>query len=190
MFTSLMTNKCTISSVVEAEDLPPGPGAYALIIGVLRPMAVPLPGKGSVVLSEGHYLYAGSAKGPGGIRARTRRHLKGAKPIHWHVDRLTNACGVTAILAFPGGHECGLLDRVSDWPGTAFPAPGFGSTDCRSCPSHLAKLGETFVANDLEPKGPGGRALIGDLAEGGGAGEAVIWRAPPALCFWSPPASS
>ncbi|HEC14779.1 MAG TPA: GIY-YIG nuclease family protein [Rhodospirillales bacterium] len=185
-----MTNKYDISSVAAAEDLPAGPGSYALIVAVLRPMAVPFPGKGRAILPEGYYLYAGSAKGPGGIRARTRRHLKGAKPIHWHVDRLTNANGVAMVLAFPGGAECGLLERVANWPGVSFPAPGFGSTDCRSCPSHLVKLAEGFAVDGLDSNEPGGPVLVGDMTEGGGGNEAVIWRAPPVRCFWSPPASS
>ena len=40
-------------------------------------------------LEPGCYLYVGSAMGHGGLAARLRRHLCGARRrLHWHIDRL------------------------------------------------------------------------------------------------------
>ena len=41
------------------------------------------------MLAPGCYVYAGSARGPGGIRARVRRHLRPDKTPHWHIDQVT-----------------------------------------------------------------------------------------------------
>lgn len=41
-------------------------------------------------------------------------------------------------MAFPGQSECALLARLLEIDeGVSVPVPGFGSTDCRRCPSHL-----------------------------------------------------
>lgn len=116
-----------------AEDLPADGGAYALVIRLETAAAG---------LEPGLYLYAGSAYGPGGIRARVRRHLRADKRVHWHVDRLTAAGHVAAVLAVPGGGECAIVDTVLAEPGISVPAPGFGSSDCRRCPAHLVRLAD------------------------------------------------
>ena len=111
---------------------------------------------GFPTLPRGRYLYAGSAHGPGGIRARARRHLRPEKPVHWHVDRLTNAFGVALVIACPGGSECALLARARSMPGAGVPAPGFGATDCRTCPAHLVRLPDG-VARTALPAHLGGK---------------------------------
>lgn len=56
------------------DDAPSLPGAYILVIKIINMMTVTLPGKQTVSLVPGRYLYCGSAKGPGGpVRFRTRR---------------------------------------------------------------------------------------------------------------------
>lgn len=121
-------------------DVPPTPGAYALII-TLDACSGNLP--------PGHYLYAGSARGPGGIRARVRRHLSTTKSIHWHVDRLTTAGRVGDVIALPGGRECAIVAAICDLPGVTVPAPGFGSSDCRACPAHLLRLPDGLDTGDV-----------------------------------------
>jgi histidyl-tRNA synthetase len=159
-----------VTAVVEdAEALPAEPGAYLLVIDLLRPLARALPGRANG-LPAGRYAYAGSARGPGGIRARVRRHLKAAKTVRWHVDRLTNSAGVQAVLAFPGWRECDLVVVLAAVPGVTAPVSGFGSTDCRCCAAHLLALPDDLDAGGLA-------ALLGPAA---------IWRAPPAACFWRP----
>ncbi len=107
------------------DTIPPLPGAYVLVIR----LDTPLP-----PLAPGRYLYCGSAKGPGGLRARLGRHMRKGKKIRWHVDRLTEAGHVEGAYVFEDGNECDLVARLSDLP---IPWPGFGSSDCRRCQSHL-----------------------------------------------------
>ena len=82
--------------------------------------------------------------GHAGRPFRLRRHLKPAKAIRWHIDRLTAAGRVVAVHAAPGGGECALFRLVMATPGAAVPAPGFGSSDCRRCEAHLARVATDF----------------------------------------------
>ena len=121
-------------------ELPQAPGAYVLLVALERPLALTPPGLHGAVLGPGSFAYCGSARGPGGIRARVRRHMRDGKRPHWHIDHLTEAGCVTAVHGVPGGRECELLDRILAVPGATVPVPGFGSTDCRRCPAHLLRL--------------------------------------------------
>lgn len=94
----------------------------------------------AAVIAPGRYAYCGSAYGPGGIAGRVRRHLRRGKRPHWHIDRLTESGEIAWVAAVPNGRECALLRRLLDAPWVAPAAPGFGSSDCRACPTHLVKL--------------------------------------------------
>lgn len=107
------------------DTIPAAPGAYVLLIR----LDAPLP-----PLAAGRYLYCGSAKGSGGLRARLARHMKKDKKIRWHVDRLTEAGVVEGAWVFIHGDECALVRQLAGFP---VPWPGFGSSDCRTCASHL-----------------------------------------------------
>ena len=122
-------------------DLPPLPGAYVLLIATVGTVALSIKGR-TARLSPGGYLYCGSAKGPGGIRVRVRRHLKARKAQHWHVDRLTAAGHIRGVIVAPGGDECDLFTRLCAVPGCEVPVPGFGSSDCRRCRAHLLSIGD------------------------------------------------
>lgn len=117
-------------------DLPADRGAYVLVIELAAPTSIILPGQPEAVLAAGRYLYCGSAYGPGGIKARVSRHMRPDKAIRWHVDRLTSAGKVIGAWAFPGGNECRLVASLAVLP---IPLPGFGSSDCRNCASHLLR---------------------------------------------------
>lgn len=112
------------------------PGAYLLLIGLARPVVLEIERFPGVRFSAGWYVYAGNANGPGGLRARVGRHLRRDKRAHWHVDHLAGE-GSVAPLCFPGADECGLVESLIAAPRFAVPVPGFGSTDCRRCDSHL-----------------------------------------------------
>ena len=126
-------------------DLPPLPGAYALLIGSVGTVTVPIGGK-TARLPPGAYLYCGSAKGPGGIRARVGRHLKARKALRWHVDRLTAAGGIRGVIVAPDGDECDLFNRFRAIAGCTVPVAGFGSSDCCRCPAHLLRMGNVADA--------------------------------------------
>ncbi|MBK3774840.1 DUF123 domain-containing protein [Azospirillum brasilense] len=117
-----------------SDTLPPESGAYVLLIALDRNLTLRLPGKPESVLPPGRYLYCGSARGPGGLRARVGRHFRRDKPERWHVDRLTAAGRLLGAWIVPGGDECALVAALSGLP---VPVPGFGSSDCRRCASHL-----------------------------------------------------
>ena len=119
------------------EALTPAPGAYLLVVALSGPLALPRPALKSARLGPGHYLYAGSALGSGGIRARALRHARKGKRRHWHIDHLTEAGTLLAALALPGMGECDVVRSLLALPGVTVPVPGFGSSDCRACPAHL-----------------------------------------------------
>ena len=119
-----------------ADDVPAVAGAYVLAIELPEPVAVGIGGKPPALLACGRYLYCGSANGPGGLRARLARHMRHGKPIHWHIDQLTEAGAVLGAWTFPGGDECDLAAALSHLP---IAIEGFGSTDCRRCASHLLR---------------------------------------------------
>jgi Uri superfamily endonuclease len=89
-------------------------------------------------LGPGIIRYYGSAYGPGGIRTRVARHLRpGNRKSHWHVDALTSRVPVERVLVAPGDRECSLVQQDLDSGLWKVAAPGFGSSDCRTCQSHL-----------------------------------------------------
>ncbi len=141
----------------DADGLPDAPGAYALLIELSRPYQPPIRRLAKPRLAAGRYLYGGSANGPGGIRARVRRHLKRRKAVHWHVDHLTKAFGVAAVVAVMGGDECAILAAARRWPGVCVPVPGFGSSDCPRCPAHLVSIPDEL---DLASLGPGDGVVV------------------------------
>jgi len=154
----------------DADGLPAQPGAYALVIALTRSFEPPIRRLARRRLPPGRYLYGGAANGPGGIRARVRRHLRRKKAVHWHVDHLTNAFGVAAVVAVVGGDECAVLAAARRWPGVRVPVPGFGSSDCARCPAHLVSLPDDLA--------------LASLAQGGGllvlARPGAMWQTAPA----------
>lgn len=119
-------------------QLPKVAGAYVLVIELANDLVLQNKRFVGTILPKGTYLYCGSANGPGGIAARVKRHCKQDKKPHWHVDELTaNGAGrVVSVLVVPGGNECELRARFQG-ADVHVPVPGFGSSDCTNCPSHL-----------------------------------------------------
>ncbi len=124
------------SGVTDPDDLPDAKGAYLLLIDLTCPLLLPQRFDGRA-LPPGRYGYAGSAYGPGGIRARCRRHLDRRVKRHWHVDWLTSAADGLQVMSFPGGRECALIETLIAGLPARCPIPGFGSSDCHRCPAHL-----------------------------------------------------
>lgn len=122
-----------------AARLPDACGAYALLVVLDQSVELP-PRFGGARLRKGCYCYVGSAWGPGGIRARCARHLRAPVRRHWHVDWLLAGAADRRVRAFPGRSECEVVGRLLGIGGASVPVPGFGSTDCWRCPSHLLAL--------------------------------------------------
>lgn len=118
------------------------PGLYAL--GLLLPHAteIRVGALGTWPFPAGGYVYVGSARGSGGLAARVRRHLRGGKVRHWHIDYLRAVSRPIALWMAPGARdECSWARHLLAQPGAEVIVPGFGASDC-ACPAHLAHLGE------------------------------------------------
>ncbi len=119
-------------------------GAYALILDVADTLSLNRPRHACHALSAGWYIYAGSAHGPGGIRARLARHMLQDKPVHWHVDQVTTRKGIRIWAAsLPNRTECGLVSDLSASGRFVATHPGFGSSDCKQCAAHLLMWRQT-----------------------------------------------
>lgn len=128
--------------------LPALPGAYLLLFDLAAAEALgPVGRLGDVRLAPALYAYAGSANGPGGLRARIARHLAPDKRPHWHIDRLTRKRAPQTVFVWPEGDECALLRQLEFEPGSHIPVAGFGSSDCHSCAAHLVALARNTGAS-------------------------------------------
>ena len=124
----------------EIGRMPDFGGAYALVLRLDETIHIEFPGVTCDRLMPGWYVYVGSAKGRGGIRARVRRHFRSVKTAHWHIDRLTVHAVEMVALAVADGHECELVGKLLKSPKFKTAAAGFGSTDCSLCESHLLTI--------------------------------------------------
>jgi histidyl-tRNA synthetase len=98
---------------LKADEAPSLPGFYAMAIELNDEVAVRLSGRSPIALPAGRYLYCGSAKGPGGLKARLSRHMRRGKSVRWHVDQLTEQGLVVGSWISPGGDECELVQMCS-----------------------------------------------------------------------------
>ncbi|MCX7946079.1 MAG: GIY-YIG nuclease family protein [Hydrogenophilus sp.] len=123
----------------ERKSVSPLPEAvsYQLLIEVGTPQRLRIGRLGVFDFPAGRYVYTGSARR--GLEKRVARHLQREKRLHWHIDFLLAACGVTVVAVRRSVlAECSLHQRT---PGILW-VPGFGASDCRGgCISHLKYLG-------------------------------------------------
>ena len=116
-------------------------GAYALVLAAGKKRNVEIGKLGVLVVEPGHYVYLGSAAGPGGVGARVERHLRRTKRFHWHIDYLTQVTPVDrvwySIVTDVAEHR--WAGAVAAMKGASIPLVGFGSSDCR-CVSHLFRF--------------------------------------------------
>ena len=136
-------------------SLPSSPGTYALILRLDRPTVLQVGCLGEFFFTAGDFVYLGNAFGPGGLKARLGRHLRGGARSHWHIDTLREVARVTGFCYTlgPSPLECCWTQRLSNDPGAWFPAPGFGASDCRGrparCPAHLLAFSRAISAQAL-----------------------------------------
>ena len=140
------------------DDLPIHPGTYALIIRLDDSVPLAVGNLGEFVFSSGIFIYLGSAHGPGGIRGRLGRHLRGGGRSHWHIDyflgvgKIQGYGMIESIITEPilPPVECQWAQYLSDQNDAKIPASGFGASDCKSCcQSHLIQFPEMDVAHYL-----------------------------------------
>ncbi len=121
----------------DAAELPRDPGSYLLFARLDSKLVLSVPRFIGQTLAVGWYLYAGSARGPGGVAARAGRHLRKDKTVRWHIDHLTTAADGLWTASLPGVSECEIAGALAEAPGFNFPVEGFGSSDCHACRAHL-----------------------------------------------------
>lgn len=113
-------------------------GTYLLGLSLDKDVTLTVGRLGRFSFPAGYYVYAGSAKGPGGLSARLARHRRQEKRLHWHVDYLlTHARLVEVWTVVSDQHlECAWAQAVIKMANSQIVAPRFGASDCR-CPAHL-----------------------------------------------------
>lgn len=136
---------------INPDSIPRLPGAYALSMLLFQPLSLEVGHLGTAHFPAGRYIYCGSALGPGGLKGRLGRYLRGGKHRnHWHVDFLlpeTTLEGIYYALILDEANresnsqravECRWSQALAAQPGAVIPQPGFGASDCQSaCQSHL-----------------------------------------------------
>ena len=118
--------------------LRPAPGTYVLILFSSHQGSIPVGHLGQLSVERGYYLYVGSARGRGGLKARIAHHQKVTSRPHWHIDYLRAVtridrvwCAYTRV-----NQEHRWARLIGKLPGAQMSIAGFGSSDCR-CGSHL-----------------------------------------------------
>ncbi|MEE8167757.1 MAG: GIY-YIG nuclease family protein [Candidatus Hydrothermarchaeales archaeon] len=121
--------------------------SYALLMELRKPARIKVGGLGTFDFPKGCYLYVGSALR--NIDSRITRHLRRVKKKRWHVDYLLEKAEIRRISLYHLG-ECELNQLVFKTPGAIAIVPGFGSSDCRKCKSHLTYFSEEPDLSELE----------------------------------------
>ena len=118
--------------------LEPRPGSYLLWLQVPARRTLRIGRLGEALFEAGVYGYAGSALGPGGVRARLARHLSTGKSLRWHIDYLRAAAEVHGVWVIydKKRYEHDLAQALLSLKGAKKPLIGFGSSDC-ACETHL-----------------------------------------------------
>ena len=113
-------------------------GTYALLLRPDDEERIEVGALGEMSVRAGVYVYVGSAFGPGGLRARVQRHVKGEGARHWHVDYLRAATTLETVWYTHDDtrRECRWASILRNHPTSRVPMAGFGASDC-DCSAHL-----------------------------------------------------
>jgi Uri superfamily endonuclease len=107
-------------------------GTYALILRSPCDQFIEVGRLGRLRIKKGHYIYVGSAFGPGGVLARVGRHLRVDKTHRWHMDYLRPVVSLAEVwYSHDPERREDAWARIfmKDWRDT-FPIRGFGAGDC------------------------------------------------------------
>ena len=126
------------------------PGTYALILSSPEAGSVVIGRRGALELRPGFYVYVGSARGPGGLRARVQRHLSSSPRRHWHIDYLKQHARVVEVWYSygPDPREHEWANALADMRDAEIPMPRFGSSDCH-CLTHLFYFQQWPIRDDF-----------------------------------------
>ena len=114
-------------------------GSYHIIIKLEEDTRISIGALGDILFRQGYYVYTGSAMK--NLQQRTERHLNKTKKLKWHIDHFLNNENVRILDIIKNKslikEECDRNQNIMGLPGAEIPVVGFGSSDCRECPSHL-----------------------------------------------------
>lgn len=133
-------------------DVPNEPGTYVLELHLLETQTIAVGSLGTSVFAAGIYGYVGSAFGPGGLRARLQRHVRGSGTLHWHIDYVRAIAEVRSVwyCATRERLECRWSQALATLAGAIIPMIGFGASDCDTgCAAHLVGLPADITPSDV-----------------------------------------
>jgi Uri superfamily endonuclease len=111
---------------------------------------------GQFNFAAGSYAYVGSARGPGGLAARLKRHFRPPeqKQPHWHIDYFLARARLQGVTWSVETHaiECEWSNALAG-QGVRWPRR-FGASDCR-CEGHLIGLRHESSILDISAAIPG-----------------------------------
>ena len=114
-------------------------GSYRILLEVNFNISIMVGALGEIPFKNGYYIYSGSAMG--NLRSRVNRHLSKEKKLRWHIDYLllNESVEILKIIEYPSliKEECKLNIELITFQDSYIPVKGFGSSDCKICPSHL-----------------------------------------------------
>jgi Uri superfamily endonuclease len=133
-------------------SIPSAPGTYALVLTLTRRRRIVIGRLGPALLPAGHYVYVGSARGPGGLAARLAHHARRAERPHWHIDHLRRIARLVEVWTSTaaGDSEHDWAARLAAADGSELPVRRFGASDCR-CPTHLVRCRQLPTPDLLGP---------------------------------------
>lgn len=109
---------------------------YQLLIEVTEPVHVRVGRLGIFDFPTGLYVYTGSALR--NFEARVSRHLSPAERMHWHIDYVLAAPGVSVREVWRHAETECIVNQSIDGD---ILVDGLGASDCRAgCGSHLKRL--------------------------------------------------
>ncbi len=124
--------------------IPDRNGSYTILFELPKPIRIKVGSLGIVSFPSGFYAYTGSAFGSGGLRARILRHLRKEKRLKWHIDYILPFSRIRAVFFVVSDEkmECSINREILKHAKVV--RRSLGSSDCRTCPSHLLWLGDSF----------------------------------------------
>lgn len=128
-------------------------GTYALLLRAHDQKDIEIGALGEMEVRPGIYVYVGSAFGPGGLRARVERHVRGDGALHWHVDYLRAVMTLERVWYTYDSdrRECTWAETIHAFPGATEPYSGFGASDC-NCSTHLFRFTEAPLRSDFQKR--------------------------------------
>lgn len=111
--------------------LPADAGTYALTLRMGAAVELEVGALGRRRFPPGFYVYVGSARGPGGLRARVRHHQRRHPRPRWHLDYLGSVARLSTVwyCVHPEPLEEHWAEAVSRLEGGTTPVPRFGASD-------------------------------------------------------------